>query len=99
MLGIVACSSGGGTPSVMQRCMDGCNRDNSLCMRTSNCASDCTLYTSSGCTTQLTAAIDCQAGVSDATYCMNAGTTCGTQFNALQACVAAATDAGGGGDR
>ena len=92
MLGACSTSS---TPSLMQQCMTGCNRDNTLCMRTSNCASDCTLYTSSGCSTQLTAATNCQATVPDATYCAMATTTCGNQFSALQVCVAASTDAGG----
>jgi len=98
MLGLAACnSSGGGTPSAMQRCMDACARDNQLCMRSSDCGNgSCPAATVPNCATQINAAADCAAGVSDATYCANVTTTCGALFAAVEACLFPQADAGTG---
>jgi hypothetical protein len=86
MLGLVACS-GGGTPSVQQRCMTACARDNSLCSRTSDCAASCPSATINACASQVNAALDCTSAIPDSTYCANAGTTCGAQAAAAYSCL------------
>jgi hypothetical protein len=67
-------------------------------MRSNTCTADCNGYVSMGCSAQLTAALNCADAVPDATYCNSAGTTCGTQYAAVQTCFTGGGTDGGGGD-
>lgn len=99
----LGCSSGGSSGNLTQRCMTACARNNSVCSGTADCAAQCNsagaMAATAFCGNEVAAGFTCSEGLSDANLCGATGLAmCSAQITALQNCINAHSDAGGGDD-